>query len=454
MRYYSISILSALVVVSFLALPASYSVNAQGAEAPVWEEGDKWAIGSEIAYLPDLSEVESKLEPILNTANATLTEFSVISEAMFYSYWEVTEVTDTEYVLQAKVGAKVASDISVEIRAELPEEGTYQIYSDVFTWFASGFLGATKEMKTISIDFDEDFAIYSEGYLYLEKSTMAVERIDWELRSSSIVNFDATNIPSVNVEEKTFPLREVTINYSNYNVALRFDMNSDLEIEFDPHLDIFEFPFDVGDSWTVDSTATISGTIEGLIDINGLPEDAEEQIFTEEFIEKTGISHFPIEFDELQISEGDLSVHDGVIEPVEKTVNIDLKCIGKVGLSTSDAGQIQVYIIQVDNGAQYIYYSAERKFLAGTEFGFDAIDLPSEIPSGMIGDIEFEPLAVDPDTADEKLGEISQYQSAISDEATGKTGLDGLGGWAMILIIALVIGVVVVAAILLFIRKK
>ncbi|MDH7508002.1 MAG: hypothetical protein QHH00_01205 [Methanomassiliicoccales archaeon] len=443
-RFIEISIFVALVCVLSVSVPSVVSAQA---EAPEWQEGDRWAIGSEYNFTPDLQDVQSDLEDLLSQANVTLTRFDVEGTGGFWVLWEVTDVTNTEYLVTIKVGAKMASELHIAVEGSLPSAGTYDVGNPAI-WILSGMPGVPKQHKEISLDFDEDFAIFSMGELTLDKETLAIKTIDWQIKSSSIIDLEAKNIPSLEAEGSN-----VTISYDNYDISVRFNLNANIDIEFGPYLDIYQFPFDTGDSWSVDSTAVVSGTIDGFLDIQGLPDEVEEEIFSEEFVERTGIADFPIEFDKLTIEDGDVNIHDGVIESFEVPIHLELHCIEKRNIQLGNFGTIEVYVIKVNDGRERIYYSTGIKFLAKATTELSFIEMPSEIPYDPFQGTEVEATLAEPEMAESQLEQIESYEASISDEVTGG-GSGGLSNWAALLVIAIVIAAAFIVVILVFTRRK
>ncbi|MBC7107576.1 MAG: hypothetical protein H5T41_02105 [Methanomassiliicoccales archaeon] len=440
-----ISILMALACVLSMSVPSVVSAQA---EAPEWKEGDRWAIGSNFDLAPNLQETQSELEEFLEKANVTLTRFDLEGNGGSWILGEVTDVTDTEYEVTTKAGVKIAAELHITVEGAMPSAGTYNVGNPLI-WLMSGMPGVPKQQKEISIDLDEDFAIFASGKLILEKETLAIRSIDWQMKSSSTIDFEAKNIPSLETQGSN-----ITITYTDYDISLRFDLNVNINVAFEPYLDIYQFPFDVGDSWLVDSNATVSGTVSGFLDIKGLPDNVEEEIFSDEFVEATGITDFPIEFDKITIHDENVNIHDGIIETFEVPIHAELHCIEKRSIQLGDLGTIEVYVIQIDDSHERIYYSNETKFLtkATTDLGF--IELPSEIPYDPFQGTEVEITLADPDVAESQLEQIASYQASISEEAIGGGNAGGLSNWVTLLVIAIVIAVVIIVIILAFTHKK
>ncbi|MDD1767069.1 MAG: hypothetical protein LUQ27_00690 [Methanomassiliicoccales archaeon] len=421
---------------------AAPAVSAQ-ANAPVWEEGYKWAMGKEVDIGTAVGDT-SDIEEALAAYGVSVEQFDIDGTAESWIVFEVVDVTDSEYNLSVDCAGKVAAEVHVSITAQLWQAGTYT---------ASEFASAPTEQKTIDIDLVEDFGIVLNGNVVFEKTTMAVKSIAFDLQASAVGSFDATNIPSIESSGTN-----VIVSYSTYNIEVSFDLDMSVNVDFDPALNLYDFPLDVGDEWTIESTATVSGTIDGFLDVNGLPDDLKDQIFTDEFVEQTGVDDFPIEFDEISSSGEGATINNGVIETYEAPIYAELACAGKVSMDVFNLGSVEVYKIVVNGDEGQYYYSDGFKFMTGMGMDLSGLELPEEIPGGLTPEVDMEMDTVDPDDAQSAITDVGTYQAGVSEDATGEQG-DGTGGLGidpMILavILIVVIAVVLVAVVFVLKRKK
>jgi len=263
-------IMAAPVAVTLLLLGVLFTspiVSAE-ADAPVWEEGDKWAMGKEAdigAMVGDTSDLEDLLGSL---GSLSLDRFDVEGEAASWIVFEVVDVTSTEYNVSVKYGGKLNSEIHVQISGDLPKAGTYG-FGDLND--------LPKEQKTVKADLIEDFAAVFDGNVIFNKADLAVKKMGYVFKASAVVSLDATNIPTINTTSE-----QIGIEYNSYNVDARLDLTLTTSIVFDPSLNIYDFPLDVGDEWTVESTATVSGTLDGFLEATGLPGEIKQEIFTQE----------------------------------------------------------------------------------------------------------------------------------------------------------------------------
>lgn len=418
---------------------AAPTVSAQ-ADAPVWQEGDRWAMGKEMDISTALGDVED-ITDMLETMGVTVHELSLDGVVESWIVFEVVDVTDTEYNLSVDLGAKMAAEAHVGISAQLPQAGTYS---------ASEFASAPTEQKRVDVDLVEDFGLVIDGSVIFEKSTLAVKSVSLVLQASAVVNLDATNIPSIESSAS-----QIVVSYQNYNIDATFDLDLAVSVVFSPSLNLYDFPLDVGDAWVVESTATVSGTIDGFLDVKGLPAELKDEILTDEFVEQTGITDFPIEFDQISAGEEGVGIENGVIQTFEVPIYAEMECTSKITRTVFGLGEVDVYKIVVNHGEGQYYYSDGFRFMSGMGVdlsGADLPELPGELPGGLIPEADMEMETVNPDTASSHVASVASYQADLSGEATGTGG--GLGIDPMILAIIIVVVVAVIAVALVFVLKR
>ena len=412
------------------------------ADVPVWHEGDKWAMGKE-ADISAMAGDTSDIEDILETVGLTLDSFDAEGEAASWIIFEVVDASGTEYEVSVKYGGEVNTDFHVQVSGELPKAGTYTNLND-----------APLEQKTVKLDLVADFAVVFDGNVIFNKTDLAVKQMSYEFNASMVVRADGTNIPTMNAS-----VGQVEIGYSDYDIDIKFDLNLAVDINFDPMLDIYDFPLNVGDTWTVESVATVSGTIDGFLDATGLPSEIEQEIFTQELAEQTGITDFPIEFDQLSSDGEDVSIHDGVIESFQVPVYAEMECIEMAQMLVLGHGTIDVYVIEVDGGPNRLYYAPGVQFFTSVGTGLSGIELPEGIPSELTAGAELQMDTVDSEQAESGIASVAAYQTQVSEDATGEgSANDGSdfffdAPYIGIILIVVVILVVVIAVVLIARRK-
>jgi hypothetical protein len=420
-------------------------VNALTATAPTWEVGDTWAMGKEVDLGSDLTDNITYLNQALKAAaNLTIDDLNVDSTVGMYVVFTVASETTTTYTLTAKVAMKFATQASVSVTGKLPAAGTYDAEQNPWMSFST----VPKETKTVSLDLTEKLGFVLSATAIVNKTDYALRQMDWNLRSAFLLDVTAKNIPNINSTDD-----QQVISYKDYDIGMDLVAKANMSMMFSPALDVYQFPFTEYDEWTTNnSMVTVNGDVSGFFNARGLTAEQEAQIFTEELMNATGSSSFPIEFDHLTSPDGEIT--DGQLGPYSGNVtSMDMYCVDAVTKIINGANY-DVFTIQVDDGMEMIY-SPGFKLLG---MPMDAEDLPVDLPdevstiTSLIGqqDMEMEPVSVS--TATSNIASIESYTDAVASHVSGDKGSNGLGdfffkspflGIIMVVIAAIVIDAMV-----------
>jgi hypothetical protein len=423
-------LLSAMAVPVFASTPT--------AEAPEWSVGDRWAFGADTDVGAEFDEILTNLTNMLEMTDEVdeVNEMSLSGGTEFWMLFEVTEVTDDENVMEMDMATSIALDATVSITADLPLAGTYNYSDDPVT-----------ALITVDADVGVDATLVVNVEVTYDKDTMAVKSVAIEATIRAEADFVANNLPQS--DDDWMNMTE-TISYEDYDVHGELQVNFDMALEFDPGLNLYDFPLSLDEVWWSNFTATFSGHLTGFLDIQGLPEEMEENIFSEEFVNQTGISEFPIVFEDIG-DMGAIPFDNGIIEEfvTPETLDMRMRCTDYFMVNDTFHGEIGVYEIQVGSGDSplFIYYSDEVGFMASFALDTEEMDLPEGIVTADMTTMA----AVDPDVAEDNIAEISDRQAAV-DEDSGMLGFFTDAPYLGIILVAVII-VVVVAAVFL-IRKK
>lgn len=437
-----------------ISLIACCGISAAEAQPPEWEEGDAWAAGFEVDLGGEYGEQISQIEELLNEMDVELNNFDVDGTASFWILFEVTDVTSEQYVLSGVLAQKLVFSANIEVTGELPAEGSYTGAQEIPT-----------EQKTVSFDGSIDYALVIRGDITMEKETLAIKNVDLDVKCSAIVDLEINNLPEFNND-----FEQTTISYQDADTEITFDLDLAINVVFDPALDIFQFPFDTGDTWTAESNATISGTVEGIFDASGLPPEVMEDIFETDFLIENGVTDFPIIFDELVIqAEDGPQINNGIIEEFSGPVVIDMACNGKKLTTIPNYGTVTVYELEVNEEWCFLY-SSDIEFLTSIDINIDDImeemdlEMPVGVPEELMTPLEENSLEMgssDPGTAKSQISTIEEFQGSISEEAESGTSESGdamndfffKAPYFGFILVALVI-VIVVSALYAGIRRK
>lgn len=426
-------------LLSSLAVPAFSFTLVEPADAPEWSEGDRWGFGSDTDVGAQFDEILTNLTNMLEMTEPVdeVNEMSVSGGTEFWMLFEVTEVTDDEYVMVMDMATSITLDAAVSITADLPAAGTYNYSDDPDT-----------DLITVEADLDVDVSLVVNVEMTYDKDTMAIKSIAVDVKLLGEVDFVANNLPQ---SDDDYTNSTETIWYDDYDVHGELEVNMDLALEFNPGLNLYDFPLYVNESWYSNFTVSLSGHLTGYLDVQGLPEEMEENIFSEGFVETTGISEFPIVFEEIG-DMGAFPYDNGVIEPFTSPEELELEmfCTDYFILNDDFHGDMGVYVIRVgsEDSPVMFYYSEQIGFMASMAMDTEGMD--PQIGEFINADMTTMG-AVDPDEAEDNIAEISERQGEVSEEG-GMLGFFTDPPYLGIILVAVII-VVVVAAVFL-IRKK
>lgn len=439
----AVTLVAALFLVG-LFVPA---VDAAPAEEPVWQKGDKWALGWDQSFsIKNNATVNTALVGALSGMlgmSFEEAEAEISAGAAIYVLFEVTDVTDDTYIVSTKLAIKLEADAEVSATGNLPKPGTYSANSEsssyedgMFGGFGSSIdlTGIPTEEKTASVELGADFAFVIDGTTVFNKTTLAVESIDFEAKASAIIGVKADNIPKFDQDEGN-----ITIAYTDYDIDLKAVLTLDMSIVFAPEpLNLFDFPLNGGDTWNINTQVNVSGEIGGFIDATGLPEDIEEEIFASEMLQELKIIEFPIYFVDLIPEDSELS--DGKFGPFVEDIHASLSAEGQ------DDG---TYEITTENGFKY-YYDPDRRFLSGAGISLDLDEMPVDTSDFMPF---LEP--VTPSKASAEIDSITSYQADLEKRAGSDNVTDFFFDPPYLGLILIVVAAVVVGgALFMFTRAK
>lgn len=306
-----------------LAVPAASAAPAAG--APEWGTGDQWALG----WDPNLRiKNNATVDENVTLAISRVTGLSfeqvkteLYADAAFYVLFKVTEATPDRYIISTKLALKLEADGEISVTGKFPQAGTYKLPTSSPERLGSGksvpdlsFIPEEDlEKKAAKVKLGADIALVAEGTIVLNK-TRAIESIRFDVRSSAVINLDATNFPQVDAEGGS-----MVIAYRNYDVAVKAVLTMDANVLFAPPLDLFGSDQNGGKDRDAGTTANVSGEIGGFLDIKGLSEGQEKELLERDLLKKANMTKFPVNFADL-ISEG-RELSDGEFGPIEKEIS-------------------------------------------------------------------------------------------------------------------------------------
>jgi hypothetical protein len=208
--------------------------TAQQAELPTWQVGDTWAIGARgIDLTPLLQTVVGHLEEQYEAMGYTDVSCSATGTLSVYEVQEVQEVQAAQYKVAFSRGASV--DISMDMSLTYAGES------------GSGHI-------------DESLIMKVDGSYYFTTDKLALA--GWELSG------DVDGEISMRMQAAGQDISQTG----------KIDADIGFNVTLTPPLDVFHFPITVGETWTVESDAVMTGGIAGKISAAGEEETIDEPL--------------------------------------------------------------------------------------------------------------------------------------------------------------------------------
>ncbi len=337
---------------------------AQQAELPTWDVGLTWAMGK-----PDID-----LTFTYTTMGMTL---DATGSGSYYVIYKVGAIEGQEYRVDVAGGLDMIMDIDIS-GVSAGEQ-------------VSGSLHMTMTAKV-------------DGTIYYTRDELAVTRA-----------------------EETFDIGmefsgSVTGGGQTGSVSGSMDASGNMSITFNPPLDIFDFPITVGESWTAESVATVTGSMSGSMSLT-IVADGEEQSSSEPISESL-----------------DQTVNVSLSVSCPSTVDIPLaSTCYKIVVSGTGMAQASPFM-----PADVLYYSPDKGFIVGAELPFGeamsgaSLGSEEDIPffGGMMGGEE----AI-------ALSSVTEQEARDAIAGMGAKGIDPVLIGAIVAIVIVAIAAVLVVVI-------
>ncbi|MBN1539404.1 MAG: hypothetical protein JW939_04610 [Candidatus Thermoplasmatota archaeon] len=432
----------------------AFSMHGEGqADAPEWDVGDQWSMGYEI----DIGETFGPLLDVYGVLSGEFDSFDseLEGKAGYYMIFKITGETDTEYTMDITSGGGIDLDANVQITGDMPKEGTYT-YDD---WDFE----PPMESKEVSIDVVLDVSLKADGTAHFTKDGLKLKDLEMEMSLVGSGDVEILNFPETDYDYDEETYEEImTVGYSDYDVSGSADIKLTLSMDFDPPLDIFNFPIEENEEWVAESNVTVSGTYQGTIDADGLPEELLTDMLEDDIA-------FPIIFEELDT--GSEEIKDGVIQEQTFPLSIPIMCTGTEMVALADGSSSEAYVIQLGeeeyedpyddyllDDDDYLFEEEQSSGLSGMKFlycpeeGFFVSvkieslgeDLGMDGLPGSLDSLEFGPMSTD--DAEKNIGTYDK-------EGSNDDGI-GLLVWILVAAAVLVLIIIGVLVIVLLVRKK
>jgi|GEM_PF-5326122 len=410
--------LLSILLVGTIFLGTIPSNSSAQANVPQWTEGKTWAMGGKMDLGQQFNPILDALKQEAHAGGVSF-DADIDGETGLYEVYKVTDVSATEYNLHAHIGAG------------LHVSGSYS---------ASGDMDGEK--ISISGKGYFDWSLDIQGDAKVEKESLAIKEINVKATMEVKAHYKGT-YPEEKYDPNTY---EGKVETKSLDVSIDGSITVEYKITYDPPLDVFDFPIEVGETWYVDSTATMSGKVSGSLDIKGLPPEMEKELENE--------------FNITLPYSGETTLPTTTVP-----VSFSLQCTGTDTVKLPDGRTVEVYVIipyydTYDYYDDYYYgystfavgsepaellYSPDEGFIVSQRFNMPLSPAPTGgTTGGTTSGTGTTTFALEPMTetqAEEGMKEIQKMPLRLDT-------------WMIILIVVAVVGAIVAVALVLRSKKK
>ncbi|HDI12713.1 MAG TPA: hypothetical protein ENF64_01195 [Hadesarchaea archaeon] len=369
-------------VFAFLLLIGTASGAGSQAEVPTWNVGDSWSMGAEdIDLTPILTALMENLAQSMPGTN-----YDASGHMSCYIVHEVVGEDEQCYIMEVNEGVGINTALS----------------------FSSGYGGQSGSGSA-----EIFMSITINGTTYHAKNNLAVTQMEGTIDMKMDISFSGSGFN--------------TTELGSLSGSASLDLSGDFQVTYDPPLDMFDFPITVGESWLINSTATVTGNVSGTINIPGF---------------------------------GTQSIN----EPLDTTVSISLTatCLETQNFTLPDGSVTTAYKIVLSGTgmedtipfmpASVIYYSPDSGYIVAEELSLG--DVMSTMTTGNQDELSMFSLGAAEVGEDQALFTMNPM---TKDEAM--SGIAGLGSrgtdWLTLgIIVAVILVVIAVAGILVFLVRR
>lgn len=372
-----LSVIAHLFVVVVLTSFAHAPRAAGQAPVPSHNVGDAVGFGVQLDLGPFVQPSLDELRQQFADPNTTVNELNFTGSLDAWHSERVIDNTSTHYVIQENTAVGLDAHFRSSITSiTLPREGTYT--GTINPTFGCQLPLIPMETRTITANLDFVYLTSSSGTTNWSHSEFAVLASVTNEAVDLSATFVGRNLPDIDVNLTA--CRE-TVTYQDVTYRIFADVDATLRAAYNPALDVFDFPIVDGQNWTVSSTQTVSGTLRGTIDVQGLDPADEEAFFTALNAALTnftvsGLDSFPIVLERVTIALGlNYYLRDGVLDDISSPVTMQLQA--RTRTMTLDGQPQTVYEISMYTLTPTVpyfacYYSPSKGFIVSCALVADA----------------------------------------------------------------------------------
>ncbi len=363
---------------AFLLLMGAVPGTGSQAEAPTWNVGDSWSMGA----------MHVDLTPILTALMEDIPgiSYDASGDMSYYTVYEVVGEDEQYYIMEVNEGAGINMALSFS--------GSYEAQSGT---------GSAEVFMTVTIN----------GTTRHLKNNLAITQVEGTIDMKMDMSFSGSGFGT---SELSLPGGSASL-----------DLSGDFQATFEPPLDIFDFPITIGDSWLINSTATVTGNLSGTINIPGFGSQSQD---------------IPL----------DATVPISITATCPETQNLTLPggsvtTAYKIVLSGTGMGSANPFM-----PASVLYYSPDSGYVVAQELSFG--DAMSAMTTGNQDELSMFSLGAAEAGEDQVLftmNPMTKDEAMSGIAALGSRGMDWL---TLGIIVAVILVVIAVAGISIFLMRR
>jgi hypothetical protein len=476
-----------LLTIGFATVFISPASGIENAELPVWEKDDQWSMGFYETFNEDsfLNSGDGGSGD-LSTLNmlSQYGKFEVDGSVGLYQTFTVVDTADTStgvecYKVQVEQYYGAVMNMDVNLHMDENDAGAFG-----------------EEVSDFTMDLRMNGYFWLEmdntGFIYFTVDELAVAREEVKIKADADMKMDAyMNLDMGDLNQYTDGSAEFPTNMDMNMAMTATDVDVDYDVDFEPPLDIFDFPIKPYESWEASSDMTItlnsvSGTVKHDVSGSVPGEDFPSESGTEKLGEGLNLpdTYGPIEvfygFENQKINDDGTFViqgeedpyynywdynYYGTRAPIEEPVPGESDAVVKQqedsflpDFSDFNAEDIEEFNLWKNFILSTNYYSPDEGFIVSSEMSEDM--LPElDGPFGMadsssaLSDMKMEPVSKN-DVTNFKNSQRDDMEKDYEEFKAGDEKESFFGSALFLLIIVAVIIVVILIVAAIFMAKK
>ena len=266
----------AVMTLIFTAIMSGSPANGEEKNA-LLKKGDKWAMGAEEDFSHLFDEIAENYTKEINGEAQDFVNYTYNNEGNvgFYYTSEVLDNASGMYKVRSEEAFYIHTytESTFKFKA-LPVEGNHTNVTEKDSGMGTEWNGVSTAQKTVKVQMGIDLVVKTITTNYYLQNTMNLDHTNISFFIGAKFIFAGENIPeflygnsSYNSEDDSTTYEWMDVSYSNPMLKGKVSMDFNLNLAFDPAVNLFDLPINEGDVWNGTTNVAVSGDIGGIIDI-------------------------------------------------------------------------------------------------------------------------------------------------------------------------------------------